>query len=309
MSSLKRGLSNVIEIALVNNMPDAALAATETQFSRLVRAGAGEREIRWRCYALPGLERSEKARRYLSRSHETIDALYERGADALIVTGCEPRAERLDREPYWPYLQRLVDWARVHTCTTIWSCLAAHAAVLHLTGEERRPEPRKISGVYRFQRAANWLDEAEGAVIVPHSRYNGLQRNVLERHDFVIGSYSEQIGVDMFWRREPSLFVFLQGHPEYDADTLVKEYRRDVLRFLAGQRLHYPVQPENVFQAALAGKLEELEASILRGARLDAAASLTKLLSDQKYEASWKDDAIRLYGLWLMTLGDVSASQ
>ncbi len=39
MSSLKRG--PVLEVALVNNMPDAALAATAAQFFRLVRAGGG----------------------------------------------------------------------------------------------------------------------------------------------------------------------------------------------------------------------------------------------------------------------------
>ncbi len=41
-----------MEIALVNNMPDQALAATKAQFERLVRAGAGELTFRLRFYAL-----------------------------------------------------------------------------------------------------------------------------------------------------------------------------------------------------------------------------------------------------------------
>jgi homoserine O-succinyltransferase/O-acetyltransferase len=36
----------------------------------------------------------------------------------------------------------------------------------------------------------------------------------------------------MFVKYNRSLFVLLQGHPEYDSATLLREYRRDVGRFL-----------------------------------------------------------------------------
>ncbi|WP_363348901.1 homoserine O-succinyltransferase [Methylocystis echinoides] len=303
MRRLKRGDGAVLEVAFVNNMPDAALSATEAQFARLVRAGAAGRAVRWRCYALPGLDRSEKARRYLARSHEAIEALYRRGADAVIVTGSEPRAERLEREPYWPHIQRLVDWAREHTRAAIWSCLAAHAATLHLSGIERRPETRKMSGVLQFTNyAPEWSGERAGTRIVPHSRCNGLDRDALERYGFQIGSNSDVAGVDMFWRREPSLFVFLQGHPEYDADTLAKEYRRDVLRFLDGAQSTYPAQPERVFDAALSARLDELTARIRCGCVADANRTLESLLAGQSYGAPWKEDAIALYRDWLSTV-------
>ena len=86
-----------LQIALVNNMPDQAIDATRAQFVKLLRAGAGELPIRLRCYALSSVPRGETARRALARSHEDIEALYARGADALIVTGSEPRADRLER--------------------------------------------------------------------------------------------------------------------------------------------------------------------------------------------------------------------
>ena len=59
--------------------------------------------------------------------------------DGLIVTGTEPKSKNLDDEPYWAALPQVIDWAREHTHSTIWSCLAAHAAVLHTDGIERRP--------------------------------------------------------------------------------------------------------------------------------------------------------------------------
>ena len=66
--------------------------------------------------------------------------------DGLIVTGTEPRAPLLQEEPYWPTLTKVVDWAEEHTVSTIWSCLAAHAAVLHLDSVQRRPLRKKHQG-------------------------------------------------------------------------------------------------------------------------------------------------------------------
>lgn len=300
MTGPARRPGDVLEVALVNNMPDQALAATQAQFARLVRAGAEGREIRWRCYWLPGLERGDVARRFLARSHEAIEALYRRGADALIVTGCEPRAARLDHEPYWPQMQTLVDWARLHTHSTIWSCLAAHAATLHLAGIQRRRMPKKISGVYSFHRAGeDWSAGGHPeARLTPHSRYNDLPRADLERKGFRVAAHSEEIGVDMYWREEPSLFVFLQGHPEYDADTLLKEYRRDVLRYLSGERAGYPEQPENYFGNETQARLDRLRDRVLAGAS-GAEGELTEILSGERRHVDWAADTARLYRDWL----------
>jgi homoserine O-succinyltransferase len=301
MTGKSRRRGDLLEIALVNNMPDPALAATAAQFARLVRAGAQGREIRWRCYTLPGLERSETARRYLERSHEEIEALYRRGADAIIVTGCEPRAARLDEEPYWPMLRKLVDWARIHTRSTIWSCLAAHAAVLHLAGVERRRLPQKVSGVYRFEAfGPDWaIERGSGEALVPHSRYNALDREDLQREGFAVSSFSPVVGVDAFWREEPSLFVFLQGHPEYDADTLLKEYRRDVLRFLRRERADYPAEPENCFGEETSERLLALRASVEAGKARGAARMLGEILGNEDCAASWTEDTARLYRNWM----------
>jgi len=295
--------AGAIEIALVNNMPDQALSSTMAQFSRLVRAGAGERPYRLRGYALPSVARGESARRYLRQTHDEIDALYARGTDALIVTGAEPRAARLDEEPYWPDLARLVDWARDRTVSTIWSCLASHAALLRLDGIERRRLPEKLSGAYAFETTpGDWATfGAEARILAPHSRYNEAPREELERRGYAISAASETAGVDAFWRREPSLFLFLQGHPEYDADSLVKEYRRDALRFVGGERDDYPNPPVGVFSDSAVARLEALRRRTMRGraektesfeARLDA------ILAAAPVAANWDADASRLYRNW-----------
>jgi homoserine O-succinyltransferase len=290
-----------IEIALVNNMPDQALATTQAQFKRLVRSGAGELTFRLRSYALSSMPRSETARRYLTQTHDDLAALYARGADALIVTGTEPRAADLREEPYWPEFARLVDWARDHTISSLWSCLAAHAAVLRLDGIERRRAARKLSGVYCFAATpSDWTTHsASDTVLVPHSRYNCLERAELERRGYVVASWSRAAGVDVFWRREPSVFLFLQGHPEYDADTLAREYRRDVLRFLARERDAHPGIPHGCFSAATIPLLDQLKARAVAGEREGLDAALDTTLARESSVAPWAEDATRLYRNWL----------
>ena len=116
-----------LEIALVNNMPDQALETTKAQFSQLLSFGAQGISFRLRCYTIASVPRSETARRALMQNHDDIEALYARGADALIVTDGTAR-RRFGEEPYWQDFARLVDWARTHTSRDFWSCLAAHAA-------------------------------------------------------------------------------------------------------------------------------------------------------------------------------------
>jgi hypothetical protein len=90
-----------IEIGLVNNMPEAALEATEQQFVELLGAAAGDSWVRLRFFSLAGVPRSERARRYLSQSYCDVGDIRKAGLDGLIVTGAEPKAANLADEPYW----------------------------------------------------------------------------------------------------------------------------------------------------------------------------------------------------------------
>ena len=136
-------------------------------------------------------------------------------------------------------------------------------------------------------------------ILVPHSRYNGLARDDLERFGYNISAWSESVGVDTFWRREPSFFLFLQGHPEYNADTLSREYRRDVIRFLAGQRDTYPRVPDNYFSPRTQARLESTRVRALTQGRFGCEEALNEILSSEDLELRWSGYATRLYRNWL----------
>src|SRR5215831_13484502 len=126
-----------LTIGLVNNMPDGALVSTERQIFDLLRTAADGYPIRLKFYALPTVVRSEWCRAYISQSYFGLDDLCNGMLDGVIVTGAEPHAAQLPDEPYWADFMRVVEWAKTGASSTIWSCLAVHAAVLLIDGIAR----------------------------------------------------------------------------------------------------------------------------------------------------------------------------
>jgi homoserine O-succinyltransferase len=231
-----------------------------------------------------------------------LAALERSRLDGLIVTGAEPVAPSLTDEPYWGALTRVVDWAEHNTVSTIWSCLAAHAAVLHLDGIARRRLPQKRSGLFECVpvAAGGLFDGAPAGLRVPHSRWNDLAEGDLRSHGYRIASRSMEVGIDCFTKQWASLFVFLQGHPEYDADTLYREYRRDAHRYLAGDADRMPAPPSGYFDARTERGVAEFEEW---ARRCRSSASWDAFPRDWACRRPlldlWQLSASRLYCNWL----------
>ncbi len=237
------------EIALLNNLGDAGLERGERQIIDLLAETSGSRLVRLRFFSLPSLVRGKQARARMSGRYTPFADLMQSRVDGLIVTGCEPRARFLPEEAFWSGLTEVIDWAEHNTRSTIWSCLAAHAAVLHLDGIARQPLQEKCTGVFNVERACEHplTMEARGPLHVPHSRWNGLIEDDLVGSGYRVLTRSPVAGVDSFIKRWRSLFVYLQGHPEYDSEALGREYRRDVARFLAAEARTYPTMPRDYY--------------------------------------------------------------
>jgi homoserine O-succinyltransferase/O-acetyltransferase len=288
-------------IGLVNNMPDAALHSTENQFSGLLRAASGNRAVRLRLTSLPELPRSSEALEHIRRGYWPLEELIAGRVDALIVTGTEPRAPILTEEPYWQRFVGLLAFAREHTAASIWSCLAAHAVVLDLDGIERQRLPEKRCGVYQHTilTGHSLLDGVSAPLPMPHSRWNELPPGALQAAGYTLLSWSEETGADAFVREDRSLLLFFQGHPEYEDTTLLKEYRRDVGRYLNGQQEHYPTLPRGYLSAEAIAVLAEFREQAL--AKRSAAllerfpfASVAAGLAN-----TWRSSAVAMYRNWL----------
>ncbi len=259
--AFERAREGEVTIGLVNNMPDSALKATERQFLRLIQAVSGAIRVNFHCFSLPAVARSKQASEHIAQDYADIADLDRLHIDGLIVTGAEPIAANLSDEPFWNQLTDIIDWAKTNTRSTIWSCLAAHAAVKHLDGIERHRLSEKCSGVYDCGKTGDdWLTRGLPATLqVSHSRYNELRESELTARGYEILTRSDIAGVDIFARQLESRFIFFQGHPEYDASSLQREYMRDLARFLNRERDNYPNIPVGYFDAATVAQLENFE--------------------------------------------------
>jgi len=285
-----------IQIALVNNMPDSALAATQRQFGSLLEESAGDLDVQLSLWTLETLERGAETLQDIAMTYRPARELRASRQDAVIITGAEPRASDLRDEPYWSELTELIDWAENRTVSTLLSCLAAHAAVRHWDGIGRRRLATKCSGVFATHVVARHeLTEGFGpGAATPHSRFNGLDECELSAKGYLTLTRSAEAGVDMFAKDSRSLLVFLQGHPEYDADTLAREYRRDALRFLRGERPAPPMPPAHYFTPELAARLR----AYVDQAPMDSS-SVFPSEALRVTAAPWRATSIKMFRNWL----------
>lgn len=313
--------TGTLEIGLVNNMPDAALRRTERQFMGLVEAAAGGRPVRFSLLALPGVTRQEPYRSYTAAAYHDLSALPPAHAtlpplDAIIVTGAEPRAADLRDEPYWPAFSRLVDWAAENTLSAFWSCLAAHAAVQHLDGIRRRRFAAKLSGVVMCERVGGhpMMTRLPDRFAVPHSRYNGLDPAELTAAGYQILSRTACGGVDAFTKQarsgpSGSLFVFAQGHPEYDTNSLLKEYRRDVRRYLRFERPDLPARPSGYLSDTAGSAIDTFE-QVCREQRCESVMTRFPTgLAEATMVNTWRRDAVAMMRNWLQQIADRKAAR
>jgi homoserine O-succinyltransferase len=290
-----------LRIGLINNMPDAALEATERQFISLLNAVSEDVQVRLSIYALPGVPRNESGAAYVRKFYASTDELRHTRLDGLIVTGREPLARNLAEEPYWHGFTQILEWAKDHTRSTIWSCLAAHAAVLYMDGIDRIKSGDKHFGIFDCELVLGHAltKSTPQHFRLPHSRWNGLPESALTKHGYSILTRTESGNVDSFIRQQKSLFIFFQGHPEYESNTLLLEYRRDVGRYIRGESGTYPRLPKNYFGTDTEFALSALHSGATSRPGAQLLAELSTILENAPIENTWRSTAACLYRNWL----------
>jgi homoserine O-succinyltransferase len=306
--------ADCVSLAFINNMPDAALEDTELQFFELLDIASGDVPVILKLYSLTGVPRTDRGQRHLNSFYCAIDDLWNSRCDGMIMTGTEPRSRDLRDEPYWPVLTEVLDWAERNTSSTILSCLAAHAGVLHSDGIGRHPLSDKQFGVFDFTKAASHpLIAGTGETIrFPHSRWNEVQADALTTSGYVVLTQSAEGWVDSFVKiKKQSLFVHFQGHPEYGAQTLLKEYRRDIKRFLRSERETYPSMPKGYFDAAATTLLTEFRDAVFSDRREERMENFPEAAVVGGLQNNWRSSADAIYKNWLQYVvskrADVSA--
>jgi homoserine O-succinyltransferase len=292
-----------LHIGFLNMMPDAALRATERQFIRLV--GSCNRIAQFFVYpfSLPALDRSAETLGYIERYYSDFGTLRDAGLDALIVTGANVANPKLEDEVFWEPLMDVVEWARDNVASMLCSCLATHAVLKQFHGIDRQPLPQKRWGVYSHRVTAAHhplLRDINTRFDVPHSRYNDISRAQFEAAGLAVLAESAEGGVHMAASPDQFRVIYMQGHPEYDANSLLKEYRRELYRYANGEREKAPPLPENYFLGE-AERLALAAREAAAGARPSGDAYVETLETDVAglLDNTWGDTAKAIINNWL----------
>ncbi len=292
-----------LHIGFLNMMPDKALQATERQFIRLVGGSNPIAQFFVYPFSLPGLPRAQETLDYIEKYYASFDDLRRDGLDALIITGANVASPHLYEEPFWDPLVEVMEWANENVTSVLCSCLATHAVLEHLYDIQRRPMERKLWGVFSHRVCEPHhplLREINTRFDVPHSRFNEISRAQLEDAGLPVLVESEEGGVHIAASPDGFRVIYFQGHPEYDVNSLLKEYKREVKRFLAGELDDPPPYPDHYFPPA-AEALARAHLELAIRAR-DAGESIPKMPEgdiEAHLDNTWGDTAKAIVNNWL----------
>lgn len=288
-----------LHVGLLNLMPDAAFFVTEQQYLRLV-AGCNEIvQIFVHPFTLPAIARGERVRDHVAKFYEPVEQVLQEGLDALIVTGANLPPGPLQTHPLWDELGRVLDFARASVTSTLCACFSTHVALERFYGLVRQPLPEKLWGVFEHRpvRPHPITAEMNTKADLPHSRWHDVSEAAMRQAGVVPLMTGPEVGVHLATSADGLRFVYMQGHPEYGIDSLLREYRRDVVACLKGLREDYPPMPVGVLSAE--GQRIALE---FREAALSGRASFESFPFEalaRGLECTWRDSARTVFSNWL----------
>ncbi len=292
-----------LHIGLLNMMPDAALDATERQFFRLIGESNQIAQFYMHPFTLNALKRGAEGQAHVGQFYESFEQIKAQGLDALIISGANVTQPDLAKEPFWEPLIEVIDWAYANVTSTLCSCLATHAVLQFRHGQKRRPLGFKRWGVYPHRvvdRRHPLVGDVNTRFDVPHSRFNDISREQFEAAGLHILAESEQAGVHLAVSEDRFRIVFFQGHPEYDTVSLLKEYKRELARFVKGARPDYPPLPENYFSRKTEAILEEHKERVLAAhAQRASVPELPESILSASVDNTWHDTAEAVIDNWI----------
>jgi len=292
-----------LHIGLLNMMPDTALSITEEQFIRLVGSSNQIAQLFVHPFTIPGLSRSDETQQYIDKYYTSLDQLQHDGLDALIITGANVANPTLEEEPFWEPLQEAMNWAMSNVTSVLCSCLATHALLKQLYDIDRQRLLHKRWGVYSHsisQSQHPLLRDINTRFDVPHSRYNAITSNQMKAAGLTVLVESVEGDAHMAVSHDQFRIVYFQGHPEYYANSLLKEYKREVTSFFNGERQSYPPHPENYFGAeatAIADNYQQIAVTCRRQGQ--PLPPFPEKQIERHLDNTWRDTSNAIINNWL----------
>ena len=225
-----------LKILLVNLMPTKI--DTETHLSRLL--GNTALQVELTLLHMKSHESKNTSYEHLLAFYKVFDDVKEENFDGMIITGAPVEHLEFEEVEYWDELCGIMEWSKTHVHSTFHICWGAQAALYYHFGIKKYKLDKKMFGIFPHKadyKRSILLRGFDDVFMVPHSRHTTVLREDIEKVPQIkILASSEEAGVYAM-STENGRQIFITGHSEYDADTLNKEYKRDIA---AGKEIDIP---------------------------------------------------------------------
>ena len=216
-----------LKIAILNLMPTKI--ETETQLVRLL--GNSPLQVELELLHTKTHKSKNTSQEHLLNFYKTFDDVKNQKFDGLVITGAPVEKMPFEDVEYWDELCEIMEWSKTNVTSTLHICWGAQAGLYYHYGIEKYDLPKKMFGVFKHKvdRKTSMLFRGfDDEFFVPHSRHTEVRIEDVKKHpEIKILSTSKEAGLFVA-ATDKGRQIYVTGHSEYDADTLKKEYLRDV---------------------------------------------------------------------------------
>ncbi|MEA5019841.1 MAG: homoserine O-succinyltransferase [Gordonibacter sp.] len=218
-----------LKLVLLNLMPTKIV--TETQIMRKLSNTPLQIEIE--LLQAASHDAKNVAAQHLETFYTTFDKIKDQHFDGMIITGAPVELLNFEQVDYWDELCEIMNWSTTNVHSVFHICWGAQAGIYYHYGVAKHELPSKMFGVFEHRVSKPSSPLARGfndRFWAPHSRYTEVRAEDIEAHpDLELIAVSDEAGVYLA-KSTDSRHFFAFGHPEYDRDTLMREYERDAAK-------------------------------------------------------------------------------
>ena len=226
-----------MKIAVLNLMPNKVETENHLQKS----LGQNDYDIEYTFLRTATYQSKNSDPAYLEANYKIIDDIISEEFHGFICTGSPVETLPFESVLYMDELTQIMQWARNKTYSSYYICWGANVALYHFYGIEKILHEKKFSGIYDHDIIApgtNLMNGLNGIIKIPVSRFAGVRRADIDAEpDLELLLYSEESGPCLITSKAHNEYYNF-NHFEYDADTLSKEYHRDIKN---GMEIDMPV--------------------------------------------------------------------
>ena len=223
--------AKILKIAILNLMP----LKEDTELQLLRKLSTSGKNLKITFVNVTSYISKNTAPEHMKRFYSTFEEIREKYFDGLIITGAPVEQIKFEEVSYWNELTKIMNWSQEHAKSTLHICWGAQAGLYYHYGINKHLMDNKMFGVFE-----HIIDDKDSKILfgfednfkAPHSRHTTIDKEDIQNNpELKIISESGKAGVFIVENKKKNQ-IFVTGHLEYAADTLDKEYKRDLSKGL-----------------------------------------------------------------------------